>query len=693
DARFYEHKGIDIIRIFGALWADIKAGGYVQGASTISQQLIKLSHLSSDKTIMRKIEEAVLAYQMEQMYTKDEILEMYLNYVYFGGGFYGIEAAARGYFGVGAEELTVEQGATLAAILKSPSQYAPHLDAEASERRRNLVLSLMNEYGYLSEAEMKEAQGKPLGILKKVNASLPERGYYVDEVIATACEMLDISNEELLCGGYRIYTCMDKELQDYCEDVFEDESLFPDAECEGALVIQSAKGGYIEAMIGGRSSDNAMAFNRAVDIKRQPGSVIKPIICYAPALESGGYTAATMILDEKCEFGDYAPDNYGDEYNGYVTLREAVTRSLNIPAVKVLEDISVPAGKAFAKECGIEFDEKDTSLTLALGGFTYGVSPLEIANAYSVFASGGIYDEAVMILEIQDKNGDTLYRHTGNGKRVMSEQNSYILTSMLQTAIEEGTGRRLGELMIPLAGKTGTVDENNSEGNRDAWMAVYNSEYTAVVWQGYDTSENGNALPNDATGGKYPALILKKVFEKLYEAKEAPDFVRPSGVSEIKLDARSMEHEHKVVLSSSLTPKDSIVTELFAIGTEPTEESTYWEVPRAAADFNVWLDENGCPVISFKTVQDFAVYRLYRTSGNTEVFMGEWNSDAKSVNFVDKGTKNNTSYTYYVLSLHGELHINGEQVKGAQTKSLSVKTPDAAYYGTDEIIKDTETGF
>ncbi|MBQ2662220.1 MAG: PBP1A family penicillin-binding protein [Clostridia bacterium] len=692
DARFYEHNGIDIVRIFGALWADIKAGGYVQGASTISQQLIKLSHLSNEKTMMRKLEEAVLAYQLEQAYSKDEILEMYLNFVYFGGGFYGIEAASQGYFGIPSSELTVEQGATLAAILKSPTKYAPHLNIEASKERRDLVLSLMCNYGYLSESEKNEAQSKPVLILDSVNSMSIKRGYYIDEVIRKACDILEVTNEELLCGGYRIYTAMDSELQRYAEDVFAKSELFPDSECEGAFVLQRADGG-VAVMIGGRSTDNAMAFNRAVDIRRQPGSVIKPIICYAPALMSGKYTAASIILDEKCEFGDYAPSNYGDKYNGYVTLREAVKGSLNIPAVKVLEDISVEAGKGFANKCGIEFDEADTSLTLALGGFTYGVSPLEISEAYTVFASGGIHTDAYMIKEIQDKNGETLYAHMKNEERIMSEDEAFILTSMLVSAIEEGTGRRLGELEIELAGKTGTVDENHTEGNRDAWMAAYNSEYTAVVWMGYDTSHGGKALPSEATGGKYPALILKEMFSKIYEKKEAPSFKKPSNVIRVNLDAWAMKNENKAVLASSLTPKTSVVSEFFVKGTQPNEESNYWQLPRGVKNFKVELNETNKPFIAFEMQDDFATYRLYRTSGETEVLLGEFSGKDNIASIQDNNVKAGREYTYFVVPFHSELYINGELVKGVESKHVSIKIPVDNQYGTDEVIKDTEDGF
>ena len=374
-------------------------------------------------------------------------------------------------------------------------------------------------------------------------------------------------------------------------------------------------------------------------------------------------------------------------------MREAVKGSLNIPAVKVLEDISVEAGKGFANKCGIEFDEADTSLTRALGGFTYGVSPLEISEAYTVFASGGIHTDAYMIKEIQDKNGETLYAHMKNEERIMSEDEAFILTSMLVSAIEEGTGRRLGELEIELAGKTGTVDENHTEGNRDAWMAAYNSEYTAVVWMGYDTSHGGKALPSEATGGKYPALILKEMFSKIYEKKEAPSFKKPSNVIRVNLDAWAMKNENKAVLASSLTPKTSVVSEFFVKGTQPNEESNYWQLPRGVKNFKVELNETNKPFIAFEMQDDFATYRLYRTSGETEVLLGEFSGKDNIASIQDNNVKAGREYTYFVVPFHSELYINGELVKGVESKHVSIKIPVDNQYGTDEVIKDTEDGF
>lgn len=674
DARFYEHPGVDVIRIVGAAWADIKAGGYVQGASTISQQLIKLSHLTADKTISRKLEEAVLACQMETRYSKDEILEMYLNYVYFGGGYYGIEAAALGYFGVHAKDLSVAQGAMLAGILKSPSNYAPHLDFEASLARRDTVLSLMAEYGYLDDQGLADAKGETMVILHDGTASEEGRNYYVDAALQDAMEILQIDSETLLSGGYRIYTAMDSAIQNQCEAIFQQDDLFP-GDAQGAIVVQEAGTGLIRAMVGGRGAyDTAMAFNRATDIRRQPGSVIKPVIAYAPALEGYGYTAATMLFDEPTTFAEYSPRNFGNKYYGWVTLREAVTRSLNVPAVKVLSDIGVSAGKAFAQSCGIPFDPQDTSLTLALGGFTYGVSPLQIAGAYAAFASQGIYNTPTCIQRITDSTGKELYVYEPENRRVMSEQNAYILTSMLQSAIQEGTGHRLKDLDIPLAGKTGTVGEG--EGNRDAWMACYSADYAAAVWIGYDTSQDG-ALPQDATGGKYPALILEQLFQGLYQDRAPKEFSMPSGVNAYKLDKRTLEMFHEPVLATALTPSSAIQTEVFVEGTQPTAQSSYWVVPSPPGEFRVYLGGDGKPQIAFTGRESFAQYQLYRQKGTeSPQLIKTWDGKG-AVTYGDDSALPGCTYTYYILPVHQEMNVGGEQVKGPATKKVTVTTPEA----------------
>lgn len=663
DARFFEHEGVDVIRIAGAIVADIKAGSYVQGASTISQQLIKLSHLTSEKTISRKAEEAALAYEMERQYSKEDILEMYLNYVYFGGGYYGIEAAAEGYFGVHASDLTLDQSAMLAGILKSPSGYAPHINYAASINRRNNILRLMRDYGYITDDEKKQASARRPTILHDKREEYS--GYYTDAVTKSAAALMGITVDELIRGGYNIYSAMDSDIQHYCEEMFKNGELFPAEDSEAAIVVLEPSTGMVVAMVGGRSYTGGISFNRATDIRRQPGSVIKPVIAYAPAFEYLNYTAADMILDEETTFADYTPSNYGNKYYGWVTVREAVTKSLNVPAVKTLSEVGVERAKDFAKRCGIEFDDKDDSLALALGGFTYGVSPLQIAGAYSCFASGGIYNTPTLIKKITDRNGLTVYEYRQDSRRVMSEANAYILTSMLKSVVTEGTGHRLNTLDIPIAGKTGTVGLAN--GNRDAWMAGYTPEYTAVVWQGYDSDRLG-LLPSSATGGTYPALMLYELFNHIYPDGRSGDFEKPESVKQYSIDAKTLKKQHKVVLANAMTPQSSRVTEYFTEETAPEDVSGYWAVPGSAQNL-LAVHEEGGVMVSFDCPDDFGMYTLWRSeAGKAEKPLMTWNGREGHIEYIDAAVNPGKGYRYRVTVKHEELLIGDEPVEGLTTR-------------------------
>ena len=663
DARFFEHEGVDVIRIAGAIVADIKAGSYVQGASTISQQLIKLSHLTSEKTISRKAEEAALAYEMERQYSKEDILEMYLNYVYLGGGYYGIEAAAEGYFGVHASDLTLDQSAMLAGILKSPSGYAPHINYAASINRRNNILRLMRDYGYITDDEKKQASARRPTILHDKNEEYS--GYYTDAVTKSAAALMGITVDELIRGGYSIYSAMDSDIQHYCEEMFKNGELFPAEDSEAAIVVLEPSTGMVVAMVGGRSYTGGISFNRATDIRRQPGSVIKPVIAYAPAFEYLNYTAADMILDEETTFADYTPSNYGNKYYGWVTVREAVTKSLNVPAVKTLSAVGVYRAKDFAKRCGIEFDDKDDSLALALGGFTYGVSPLQIAGAYSCFASGGIYNTPTLIKKITDRNGLTVYEYRQDSRRVMSEANAYILTSMLKSVVTEGTGHRLNTLDIPIAGKTGTVGLAN--GNRDAWMAGYTPEYTAVVWQGYDSDRLG-LLPSSATGGTYPALMLYELFNHIYPDGRSGDFEKPESVKQYSIDAKTLKKQHKAVLANAMTPQSSRITEYFTEETAPEDVSGYWAVPGSAQNLLAVREEGGV-MVSFDCPDDFGMYTLWRSeAGKAEKPLMTWDGREGHIEYIDAAVKTGKGYRYRVTVKHEELLIGDEPVEGLTTR-------------------------
>ena len=369
DVRFYEHNGLDFKRIFGALTKDIFSGRLKEGASTITQQLIKNSHLTNEKTFLRKFNEAILAIQLERKYEKDEILEMYFNFVYFGRGAYGIQAAAQSYFGINVQDLNVQQGATLIGILKAPSKYAPHLNMENSVRRRNTVLAQMKKYGYISEEKYNEYCNEQIEIIEKI--SLPDYGFYTDYVLEASAKELGISVSDLLAGGYKIYTSQDSLIQNELQKIYDDTSNFPEGNIDeiiqSSTVILDNSNGSVCAIIGGREHEAMRVFNRAT-AKRQPGSCIKPLLVYAPAFENKSITPLTVFDDFRKDFNGYYPTNYKDVYYGNVTVRKALSLSLNIPAVELLAKNGVEYSKKYAEASGIVFDSEDNHLALALGG-------------------------------------------------------------------------------------------------------------------------------------------------------------------------------------------------------------------------------------------------------------------------------------------------------------------------------------
>ncbi len=662
DARFYTHPGFDLIRIAGAALNDLKAGSYVEGASTITQQLIKLTHLSSEKTLDRKVDEAILSYRLEQLLSKDEILACYLNRVYFGGGYYGIEAAAEGYFGVHASELTLAQSALLAGVLKSPATYAPHLRPEASVGRRGVILDLMVEYGMIDAQTAAEAKAEPLNLISDTQKQ--KHDSYIDLAMTEACRLLDCDLDTLLTSGLTIETAMDPSAQRIAETVFANDAYFPtyeDESAEGALVLIDAKTGGVSAIMGGRDDGTALGFNRATRIRRQPGSAIKPILVYAPALEAG-YTAASMLLDDAVDFGDYTPKNANGRYAGWITMREAVTRSLNIPAVLLFRELGVERCKSFAARFGIPFDVRDDSLTLALGGFTYGVSPYRLCGAYAALASGGIYRAPYAVTRITDRAGTELYRHEPEEMRVISEGNAFILTSLLKSVAEKGTASQLSSVPVPLAAKTGTVGDET--GNRDIWLACYNPDYAAVVWMGFDDAENGRCLPKDCGGGTYPAMLLSEVFSTLYPNGNAPDFPVPDSVVSVPLDEVTLKNEHLAVLAGTLTPQDQTVSEYFVRGTEPKAVTEYWQIPEPPTDLIVTLVDDVAE-IKFTPPSRYMSYRLYREDeSGFAILLTTVENAAYPVHFSDPTDKLNGTYGYYVVPVHPTLSVGGVPVCG-----------------------------
>ena len=619
DARFYRHRGVDLYRIGGALLSNLKSGSAREGASTITQQLIKLTHLSSEKTIARKAQEAYLALKLERRLSKDEILRAYLNTVYFGAGAYGLEEAAQTYFSHPASALTLEEAALLAGIVKSPSGYAPHANPEKALERRNIVLSQMEKCGYIDEETMLAAQKAPVTLkMKETSAS---GGWYVDAVTDEACRMLSVSADQLMSGGYRVYTALDRGLQASADALFEDDALFPPADedsarPEAAMAALDCETGEVLSLCGGRDYQVRRGFNRATQMKRQPGSAFKPVSVYAAAVDLLGCTPITLLDDTPRDYDGYTPSNASGRSHGVVTLRQALVKSMNQATVNLLDRVGIDAARLYAGRFGIELSDEDVSYALGLGALHGGVSPATLAAAYGALGNGGMAVSPHTIRRIEDARGRIVYEYKAESRRALGAQSAYMITDVLRDAARTGTARALNDAGIAVAAKTGTVGETDG-GNRDAWTAAYTPRMALAVWMGYDDPD-AHELPRGATGGSFPARWAAAYIRANKAAFEQP-FIQPDGLNNVMIDARSLEADVVApMLASEDTPNAYILRESLPDGALPAQTSNLWTQPKAVGTVYSWTDEGGRTTVSFVAPDSVSVWRVIRRSNSGE---------------------------------------------------------------------------
>lgn len=548
DRRFYDHFGIDFIRIFSAAWKDIRHWEIKEGASTITQQLSTDLFLTKEQTFARKIKEVLLAFRIERAYSKDEILELYLNQIYFGGGGYGIEAASRRFFGRSVGELELHQIALLPGLPKNPSGYNPFHNPERALRRRNIVLNSMREFGVITDAQYDTLRTKPLDIVEREENGGGIGEYFTEYVRQVLVEKY--GDAAVYSGGMTVYTTLDAQLQKTAEDSMEsfltrleEEGDFeltraayldsieagvklpPDYLQSGAVALDP-RNGHIKVMVGGRNFAEKK-FNNVIQARRQPGSAFKMFI-YLSALESG-YSPSDMLLDtpiviEMPNGEVYKPRNFSRSFHGAVSLRYALDKSINIPSVKLLQKLGGPSVINTASRMGIK-SHLMPYLSLALGAQE--VTLLELASAFGVLATGGIRAEPMAILRIEDHRGNTLEEFREVQEEVLSPQIAYIMTDMLETSINEGTGRtaRTMGLRIPCAGKTGTTD---LEG--DGWFIGYSPDLAVGVWTGF--SHRVIPMGKNWVGAKVALPLWTWIMMAAHPDGTGPDFVRPDGITE-----------------------------------------------------------------------------------------------------------------------------------------------------------------
>ncbi len=538
DTHFYEHAGVDIKGVARALVKDIMARRFVEGASTITQQLAKTLFLTSKKTILRKIKEVLLAIQIERRYTKDEILALYLNQIYLGSGAYGVEAAANIYFGKSAQDLNLPECALVAGLPKSPSRYSPLVNRDLALKRRTIVLGRMRQTGVISEKEYQEAKEAPL-VLAEVKQEEWRAPYFVKYVKAFLEDTL--GQESLYKRGLAVYTTLDSAKQSLAEKVFKDgleqlEKRINQGYAEGtkypqgALVCLDAHQGSILAMVGGRDFDESR-FNRATQALRQPGSAFKPIV-YAYAIEQG-FVQNDTIWDGPIEFKsggeeNWAPVNFSGDYKGEMTLRWALAVSENIPAVKLLNKLGAESVAQFAHNMGIT-SVFQPNLTLALGASE--VALLELTAAYAVFPNQGIWVKPCAVVEVFDSDGRLLWRMKPQRRTVMRKESAYIITDMLQGVVQNGTGQKAKRIGRPLGGKTGTTNTY-----RDALFVGFSPTLVTGVWTGCDNHES---IGDHETGGRAALPIWVDFMEGALTGELYHDFSVPENIIKVSIDKES----------------------------------------------------------------------------------------------------------------------------------------------------------
>jgi len=577
DRRFRKHWGVNVYAVARAAFVNLRAKRIVLGASTITQQLARNLFLTREKSIIRKLKEAILAVEIERVYSKDEILEMYLNQIYFGNGVYGIEAASGLYFGKKISDLKLEEIATLVSIPKSPLIYSPYNNPDLAKKRRNLVLDVMASCGVISTDEDEFAKSEPMIIQPK--ALRPNEAPYFIEEVRKELETR-FGSEFLYRGGISIYTTLDLDLQRIANRVVEEgiekleerfrldvkkENFVLDTLMEaipylqGALVALDVSSGYLKALVGGRDFVHSQ-FNRAIQAQRQAGSSFKPFV-FTAAIDNG-FTPSYQILDAPIvvEVSDtiWRPTNYDEKFKGLMSLRRGLALSRNLVAIRLIRSVGVHTVAEYAKRMGIESQLLDV-YSLALGSCE--VNLLELVNGYETIANYGVKVRPTMILRVVDKDGKIIYQSETMREKVLSPQIAYIMTNMMESVFNYGTAwsARANGFTRPAAGKTGTTNDFT-----DAWFIGYIPSLICGVWVGFDERKE---IAEHAVGAKVALPIWTEFMKETLEDKPVEHFVVPPGIVKRKICKQTG------LLATESCPK--VTEEIFIAGTQPIDSCSF----------------------------------------------------------------------------------------------------------------------
>lgn len=634
DKRFYSHNGYDMKRIIKAFLVNATTKSKSQGASTISQQLIKNTLLTNEKTYQRKMQEIVLAIKMEKEFTKDEILEMYLNTIYFGSNSYGIENASKTYFNKSAKDLTINEACCLAGIIKSPANYSPKYNYENAKKRKNFVAKAMLSNKNITQEDYDKVVNEEI-ILSESNISNQS---YEKEAIYEACSLLNISERELINRNYEIITFKDDNLQNEViknnNSIINNENTTNNTNLDSVSIVANNQG-HIQAYY----SNSMYDLHKT---KRQPASLLKPLAVYLPCIQHNILTPASLILDEEIDYNGYKPNNADNKFYGHVSVRDAVKNSLNIPAVKALDFVGLKKSKDTLESLGINIHNSDMNLALALGSMKQGVNLIDIMNAYSTIANMGTYKPLTFIDKIYDSNKRLVYSHSDYYENVLKPEDCFILTDILKDTAETGTAKRFESLNLPIASKTGTASTN--KGNTDLYNLAYTSEHTIISWI---ADIKNNFLPDNLKSSIEPTEINKKILNYLYQTHKPSDFIKPENVNLMPYDLIELE-TNKTIVTPNHDIERYIAYDYFKDDFPPKEAKPINDV-----NLVINLSKYGAE-LSFNTVKNMN-YSIYRKINDNEYLLTNVKDSNDIYSIIDNNIFNYNEISYYVKNSNSEI--------------------------------------
>lgn len=682
DSRFFEHKGIDIRRIGGAIKANITRGFGSEGASTITQQVVEQMYLTPNKSIKRKVQEQWLALKLERKYSKEEILEMYLNKIYYGSNAYGVGKGAETYFGKDdLSDLNLVESAMLAGLPQRPSGYNPFEHPENMQKRMDTVLTLMERHGKITADEADEARDTDVtSVLSDEKTDSNPYDAFIGKVDKELEEKLDDPN--LNATGLKVHTTLDTDAQDNVEELLSDSEnnpiQFPDDELQAGMIVLDTKSGAVRAIGGGRDRETG-DLNYAFGFPRQPGSVFKPLMSYAPAIENEQYSTYHQLDDDQPYDigGGNEVRNWNRQYKGWMTMRNALNQSLNVPTLKLAEDVGIDQSQEFVEGLGIDFGDESAVLADAIGDGT-DTTPMDVAGAYAAFGNEGMYTEPYTVTEVEFPDGETMDLEP-ESEAAMSDYTAYMMTDMLKSVITEGTGKEANIPGLDVAGKTGTTNPPGSEGTNNSWFAGYTSDYTVSVWTGYE--DNKESMDNT----KIPHQLFKQTMQRLAENKQPEAFQKPDSVVELEVENGS----RPAALPSDNTPSDKLITELFVKGNEPTDQSDEYEDLEAVSGLKAEFkdDDESIDIKWDYDKEDDIVYEVaYKEDDGDSQDLTTTEDKEATLTGVDKGKK----YTIEVVAKNEETDTSSDPA--STTVDLSDETVEpvsdleASYDESDEKI-------